>query len=96
MRLLFPVAMIVAAGASAEPATVTSPSVHRPNMLQAPDCPHAIGQFAGKGSAWRSDPLRPQKLTELPPADTYAAVYKRDESGCIVPVMYPGTRARHR
>lgn len=32
--------------------------------------------------------MKPQKLTELPPADAYAAVYRHDERGCMVPVMY--------
>ena len=29
-----------------------------------------------------------RKLTDLPPADAYAAVYRRGPDGCIVPVMY--------
>jgi hypothetical protein len=88
--------MIFAASAPAQPANVTAPSMKRPNMLQESDCPNATSQFAGQGSAWRSKPLTPRKLAELPPADTYAAVYRRDDRGCMVPVMYPGTRARRR
>lgn len=95
MRLLFPVVLAIASTASARPAAdlVRSPT---PGNFQAADCPSVTSRFAGRGSAWRRDPLKPQKLTELPPADTYAAVYRRDERGCIVPVMYPGTRARQR
>ena len=92
MRLLFPVAMIFAAGAVAKPAVVTPPSASKPNMLQASDCPGASSQFAREGSVWRQVPPKPRKLTELPPADTYAAVYHLDERGCMVPVKYRDIR----
>jgi hypothetical protein len=29
-----------------------------------------------------------RKLGELPPADVYAAVYRRGPDGCMIPVMY--------
>ena len=29
-----------------------------------------------------------RKLDELPPADAYAAVYRRGPDGCMIPVMY--------
>ena len=49
------------------------------------DCPPPPGhQYA-------LDPGKPpklQKLTELPPAENYAAVLRRDERGCRVPVNY--------
>ena len=96
MRLLLPILLAVASSAPAQPAVVGSPALNRPSILQGPNCQSATSQFAGNGSAWRNEPLKPQKLSELPPADTYAAVYRRDERGCIIPVMYPGTRARQR
>ena len=95
MRLLFPVAMIFAASVSAQPAVVrTPPSGDRPNMLQAADCPSASSQFARDGSVWREMPAKPQKLAQLPPADTYAAVYHLDERGCMVPLLYRDVRFR--
>ena len=89
MRLLFPVAMIIAAGASAQPAIFTPPSA---NALQKSDCPSASSQFARDGSVWRQRPVKPRKLAELPPAETYAAVYHLDERGCMVPVKYRDVR----
>ena len=89
MRLLFPVAMIIAASASAQPAIVTPP---RADQLQSADCPNPSSQFAREGSAWRLKPIPPQKLAELPPADTFAAVYHLDERGCMVPVKYRDVR----
>ena len=92
MRLLFPVAMIIAASASAQPGIITPPSVQRSGMLQKSDCPTATSQFARDGSVWRKQPVKPHKLTELPPADSYAAVYRLDERGCMVPVKYRDIR----
>ena len=89
MRLLFPVAMIIAAGASAQPAIVTPPSA---NQLQKADCQSASSQFTRDGSVWRQKPVAPQKLAELPPADSFAAVYHLDERGCMVPVKYRDIR----
>ena len=92
MRLLFPVAMAIAASASAQPRVVTAPSLQKPNMLQSSDCPIASSQFARDGSVWRKAPPGPKKLGELPPAETYAAVYHLDERGCMVPVKYRDVR----
>ena len=92
MRLLFPVAMIVATGALAQPGVVTAPSMHKPNALQASDCPSASSHFARNRSIWREVPMKPRKLTELPPAETYAAIYHLDERGCMVPIKYRDVR----
>ena len=88
MRFLFPVGVVIAANALAQPAIVTTPSVGRPNMLQAADCHGATNQFARDGNVWREKPIGPRKLAELPPAETYAAVYHLDERGCMVPLLY--------
>lgn len=37
-------------------------------------------------------PPKLQKLGELPPADAYAAVLRKDERGCMVPVKYRDVR----
>ena len=96
MRLLFPVAMAFAATASAQPAARPHTLPASSSLISGSDCPNATSHMAGRGSAWQSDPLKPQKLAELPPADTYAAVDQLDERGCMVPVMYPDVRALRR
>lgn len=92
MRLLFPVAMMVAATASAQPAPAPASLTQRPALVAGSDCPSATRQFARKGGVWREEPVKPRKLAELPPADTYAAVYRLDERGCMVPVKYRDVR----
>jgi hypothetical protein len=92
MRLLFPVAMIMAANASAQPAIVTPPKAHQTSPLEKADCPNPSSQFARDGSVWRQKPLKPQRLAELPPGETFAAVYHLDERGCMVPVKYRDVR----
>jgi hypothetical protein len=86
MRLLFPVAIAFAATASAAPVS------QRPSPLKSNDCPSAASHFAGKGGLSRGDPAKPKKLTQLPPADAFAAVYLTDERGCMVPVKYRDVR----
>ena len=86
MRLLFPVAIMAAATASSVPAKIP------PLQEAGADCPGATSQFARKGGVWTADPMKPKKLTELPPADAYAAVYRLDERGCMVPVKYRDIR----
>jgi hypothetical protein len=54
-------------------------------------CANATTQLAGKPAVRRGDPSKPQKLTELPDAQTYAAVY-RVVNGCAVPVLYREVR----
>ena len=83
MRLLFPVAMILGASATALPAK--APPLQKPGV----DCPGASSQWVRQGRSWQ---IQPKKLTELPPADTYAAVYRLDERGCMVPVKFRDTR----
>ena len=83
MRLLFPAASLLAIAAPALPAKV--PPVQKPSS----ECPGAASQWTREGRAWN---LKPRKLAELPPAETYAAVYRLDERGCMVPVKFRDTR----
>ena len=39
-------------------------------------CRRTTSYLAGKSGAYRGKPLTPRKLTELPPATTYMAVYR--------------------
>lgn len=83
MRLLFPVAIIVLAAASVSPAK--APPLQKPGT----ECPGATSEWVRDGRAWN---VKPKKLNELPPADTYAAVYRLDERGCMVPVKFRDVR----
>jgi len=49
------------------------------------ECRATRTHYAGKGSAWKGDPVTPKKLTELPEANAYMAVY-RTIDGCEVPM----------
>jgi len=89
MRLLFPLAILIAAVGPALPAKSPAPSVQKPVPLQADDCPGATSQWVREGRGWQ---LKPQRLAELPPAESYAAVYQLDESGCMVPVKFRDVR----
>lgn len=82
MRLL-PVAVALAVAAPALPAK--SPPLQKPGA----DCPGANSQWVRQGRSWQ---MKPYKLAELPPAETYAAVYRLDERGCMVPVKFREVR----
>ncbi len=86
MRPVLPVAILFAALASVAPAK--SPPLQKPGA----DCPSATTHFTRRGGIWAYDPVKPKKLTELPPAESYAAVYRLDERGCMVPVKYRDVR----
>lgn len=72
------------------PLTITdSPeiSVTVPKGVIAPggsaNCPKTTNYYAYKDG----EPLKPQKLTELPPGNMYSAVYRRDVNGCEKPIV---------
>ena len=65
---------------------VQVPHLPKPLAEQNPaNCPRTTSYFAGTGSIYRGDSVPPKKLTELPPAVGYMAVY-RTEDGCEVPM----------
>ena len=86
MRLLFPLALIAAATSSA--LTAKAPPLQKPGAT----CPSADSQWVRHGRGWQSQPVKPRKLTDLPPAESYAAVYRLDERGCMVPVKFRDVR----
>jgi hypothetical protein len=51
----------------------------------APHCSRTTSYLADKGSLYRGAPLAPRKLTELPSAVGYMAVY-RQIGGCDAPL----------
>ena len=78
---------------AAEPATI--PALERSDALAQPKCRKPASHNAEVGSAWRADPLKPQKLTELPAAQGYMAVYRTIE-GCEVPMTVTEYRTGRR
>ena len=70
---------------------VTPPPSPAQGVLGADKCANATSHLAGKPVVFHGDPTKPQKLTELPDAQTYAAVY-RVVDGCAVPVLYREVR----
>ena len=87
MRLPIPLAVALAALASISSAG-PAPTGRYSKFVPAEECRDASMQFARKGGIWRNEPVKPRKLVELPPAESYAAVYRLDERGCMVPVKY--------
>ncbi|MGN6154847.1 MAG: hypothetical protein ACTHN4_03830 [Sphingomicrobium sp.] len=47
------------------------------------ECPKPASHYAAKPG----EPLKPRKLTELPPGNMYSAVYRRDANGCEAPIV---------
>jgi hypothetical protein len=80
-----------AASAGPVPAQAPTPAVTLPvarNPIAsgtADNCPRTTSHYAGKGSVYRGEPVAPQRLTELPPAIGFMAVY-RTVNGCEVPM----------
>lgn len=82
--LLFAVAL-AAASASAVPEAPTTSKV----------CHRTTSYLAGGSRLYRGQPLTPRKLTELPPATTYMAVYRHID-GCEAPMTMAEYRSQGR
>ena len=89
MRLLLPVLalpLLVPAASFAQPGP---PLVQSPRDFararSATECRKPSSYQANGGSAWRGGPITPKKLTELPDATSYKAVY-RIVNGCEEPL----------
>ena len=68
----------------------------QPGKPPAANCPHTTSYLADKSGPYQGKPLTPRKLTDLPPATTYMAVY-RHIGGCEAPltmVEYRNPRRR--
>lgn len=91
MRLLFPVLALPLLIPAATSAQTPAPAVQSPQdsvrALAAANgkCRKATSYRAELGSAWRGENPPPRKLTELPPAESYKAVY-RTVDGCEEPM----------
>jgi len=58
---------VIAGGASSQ-------SMRAPAATSASRCPHVTSYWADRSGSYRGQPLRPQKLTQLPPGTAYMAV----------------------
>lgn len=80
------VALLPAAAGAADgksPAAVTVvPSKGVISPLGA-NCARPTSHYAYR----QGEPLKPQKLTELPPGNMYSAVFRRDANGCEKPIV---------
>jgi len=66
------------------PAIAAGPA-SAPVASSSAECPRTTSYLADKSGLYRGAPLVPRKLTELPPATTYMAVY-RHIGLCEVPL----------
>ena len=60
----------------------------------ASNCPRTTSYVADQTGVYRNEPLRPRKLTQLPPGTTYMAVY-RQIGGCDAPLTMAEFRKAH-
>jgi hypothetical protein len=66
-------------------AAPSSQNPQLPGASTASHCPRTTSYLADKSGLYRGQPLKPRKLTELPPATTYMAVFRHID-GCEVPL----------
>ena len=91
MRLLFPVLALPLLVPAATSAQTSAPAVESPqNTARAiastgSNCRKTTSYRAEGSLAWRDEPVTPKRLTELPPAESYKAVY-RTVNGCEEPM----------
>ncbi|MFL6753171.1 MAG: hypothetical protein ACJ8FL_08125 [Sphingomicrobium sp.] len=76
---------IVLALALSTPAFGAGPIPQTPGAKPSADCPRTTSYLADKSGLYRGQPPRPRKLTELPPATAFMAVF-RHIGGCEVPL----------
>ena len=91
MRLLFPVLALPLLVPAASSAQMPAPAVESPQdsaraiASTGNNCRKTASYRADGTLAWRDDPVTPKRLTELPPAESYKAVY-RTVNGCEEPM----------
>jgi hypothetical protein len=84
MRLLLLVAVVaIPAATAAAPRSVTV--MDRASGPGTADCPRTTSYLAENSGLYSGKRLTPRKLTELPPATAYMAVYRRI-GGCEAPL----------
>lgn len=87
--LLLTVAALLSQASTAAPPEAATPALapgaKQLGVVAGKECRKATSYNAQEGLDWRSEPLQPRKLTELPPAQGYMAVY-RVVNGCEEPL----------
>ncbi len=89
-----PLAMIALTLSVPAMAAGPSPDTKAPSS-SAPACRQTKPYWAGANSAYRGHPLRPRKLTELPPGTAFMAVYRRIDD-CEAPLTMVDYRGSNR
>jgi hypothetical protein len=87
-------ALLVLGALATSAPTVAAPSESSSNNAAA-NCPRTSMHVADQIGAYRGKGLVPQKLTQLPPAVTYMAVY-RQIGGCEAPLTLSDYRRAKR
>jgi hypothetical protein len=82
MRLLAVVVLILSSTAASAVALPKGSVVIGAQPPGSDTCPQTTGYYAFRSG----EPLQPRKLTELPPANAYAAIYRRI-GRCEVPLV---------
>ena len=90
MRMLAALLAITAA-APLVGATAPNHGNAAPGATSSKECPRTGSYLADQSGTYRGQPLTPRKLTELPPAITYMAVYRH-----IGECEYPLTMVEYR
>ncbi len=83
--------MMTATAVSSEPIQQHKSAAEVPNG----QCPHTTSHLADRSGLYRGQPLTPRKLTELPPATGYMAVF-RHIGDCEAPLTMVEYRSPHR
>ena len=93
--LLLAPAVALMPQASAAEKLALAPAVESPRPVAHTECRTPTSFKANTDIIWRGDGIAPSKLTELPPAQGYMAVY-RTVNGCELPMTVVEYRAGRR
>jgi hypothetical protein len=77
------------------PAATSAADAQKSQAPKGAHCPQTTSYLADKTGVYRSQRLTPRKLTELPPATTYMAVYRHIDR-CEVPMTMSEYRTHRR
>lgn len=84
--LLASAAALLPQASAAQPVgPALAPAVEKPRPAPDTECRKPTSYKANTDLVWRDEPATPKKLTELPPAQGYMAVY-RTVNGCEEPM----------
>ena len=81
--------------APADPVDSTGQNQSAATVPKTGNCPRTTSHFAANASVFQGAPLAPRKLTDLPAATSYMAVYRKID-GCEVPLTMTEYRTGRR